>query len=213
MGSKVRCRNCYAEFDVEENGMCPYCLSSNFTKMDVLNNVTYEADAKNSHSLKLQQSIDSFFEKLEKYYPEHKVFALDSIDGTLRDKLSKLYKVAGFETVNEFLKAYGFEIISGDEVKKIRSFVLYTPGNEPDVIKSKVESMLKRLNEYYPNKIIPRGMQKDHKSLSQSVSGLYQWLGYDTSRDMLKAYGFDVQHGDAGRQENDYQDLINTLIE
>lgn len=162
---------------------------------------------------RLRLSVERFFEKLEKFFPEHKVFALDSIDKDLREKLSELYKKTGCATAEEFLGAYGFQIISGDEVRKLRSFVLYTPGNEPDVIKGKVENMLRRLQEYYPDRKIPGGLQNEHKNLSKSVSGLYQWLGYESSREMLAAYGFDVQHSDGGRPTNDYQQLITFLQE
>ena len=134
---------------------------------------------------KLQQSVKRFFEKLEKYYPEHKVFALDSIDKTLRETLSTLYKKAECSTAEEFLAAYGFQIVSGEEVKAIRGSVTYTPGNEPDIIKNKVENMLRLLKEYYPDRNIPRGLQNDHKSLAHTVSGLYQWLGYETASDMI----------------------------
>lgn len=163
---------------------------------------------------KLQGSIDSFFEKLSKYYPEHKVFALDSMDSKLRERLTQLSSRAGYETVEAFLAEYGYELISGDEVKKIRSSVLYTPGNEPEIIKGKVESMLKRLNEYYPDHVIRRGIQNDHKKLSQSISGLYQWLGYADSQELLKAYGFEVayeNHG--GRPTEDRQWVIDFLKE
>lgn len=162
--------------------------------------------------IKTRNSVNRFFDKLEKYYPEHKVFAMDSIDKGIRENLSELYKKAGYDTVEEFLAAYGFKIISGDEVRKIRSFVLYTPGNEPDVIKSKVDNMLRRLHEYYPDGKV-QSLQKEHKSLSNSVSGLYQWLGYENARQMLSAYGFDMQQvSEGGRpQTNDYENLISIL--
>lgn len=163
--------------------------------------------------IKLKESVEQFFEKLNKYFPEHKVFALDSIDKNLRERLSELYKKAGYETAEKFLAEYGYEIISGEEVKKIRSFVIYTPGNEPEIIKNKVANMLSRLNEYYPDRIISRGLQNDHKNLSKSVSGLYQWLGYQNASEMLKAYGFETVYGDGtgGRPENNYQELIDFL--
>lgn len=160
---------------------------------------------------KLSISISRFFEKLEKYYPEHQIFALDSIDKDLRERLGELYKKVGYETSGEFLAAYGFQMISGDEVRKIRNGVLYTPGNEPDIIKGKVENMLRRLREYYPDGKISRGLQNDHKSLSKSVSGLYQWLGYDNASSMLEAYGFEVEYAVSGRSANDYQELISFL--
>lgn len=169
----------------------------------------YVADAK------LSDTLNRAFDRLEKLFPEGKVFSFDSLDSDLRERMAELYKKAGYKTVDDMLRTYGFEIISGDEVRKIRSFVMYTPGNEPDVIKNKVNSMISRLNEYYPDRVITRGLQNDHKNLSKDVSGLYQWLGYESSAEMLKAYGFDVQYGDGtgGRPTNDYQALIDTLKE
>jgi len=157
-------------------------------------------------------SIHPVFRKLEALFPEHKVFALDSIDSTLREQLASMYQSQGYRTVEELLSAHGFSLISGDEVKKIRSFVLYTPGNEPDIIRPKVESMLRLLEQYYPNKTIPRGIQQDHKSLSQTISGLYQWLGYSDIGSMLEAYGFRYLVGSSGRPENDYDAVIDALI-
>ena len=35
---------------------------------------------------KLKKAVEDFYKALEAYYPEHKVFALDSIDNGLREK-------------------------------------------------------------------------------------------------------------------------------
>ena len=44
----------------------------------------------------------------------------------------------GCEDVNSFLNSIGYEMIKGEEVKKLRPSVIYTPGNEPDSVKNKV---------------------------------------------------------------------------
>lgn len=155
----------------------------------------------------------SVFAKLEALYPEHKVFALDSIDSSLREQLASMYRTQGYRTVEELLAANGFSLISGEEVRKIRSFVLYTPGTEPEVIRPKVQSMLQRLEQYYPDKVIFRGIQQDHKSLSQTISGLYQWLGYPDAGSMLEAYGYRYNVGASGRPENDYDAVIGALVD
>lgn len=167
------------------------------------------------HDIKLKQSVDVFFEKLEKFFPEHKIFALDSIDQGLREKLNDLYKKTACGSAEEFLAAYGYEFIYGNEVKKIRDKVIYSPGNEPEFIKKKVESALNRLNEYYPDHKITRGIQNDHKNLACDLSGLYQWLGYETVVDMLKAYGFETLYNSKGGRKvtNDYQKVIDMLKE
>lgn len=162
----------------------------------------------------LSAKIERTFEKLEQYYPEHKVFALDNIDSILRAKITDLYKEAGYKSDNEMLQAYGFEFISGEEVRKIRSTVQFTPGNEPALIKPKVDSMLRRLEEYYPDHVIPDTLARNHKKLSGSVSGLYQWLGYADAVTMLKAYGFTYYVKPSGRvASNNYENIIQILIE
>lgn len=162
---------------------------------------------------KLSKAIEKAFEKLEKLYPEHKVFALDNIDKKLRADITELFHRAGYQSDKEMLAAYDFEFISGDEVKKIRSHVIYTPGNEPEIIKPKIESMLRRLNEAYSNHVIPDTLTKNHKNLSGTVSGLYQWLGYSDAVTMLKAYGYTYTPASGGRDaKNNYEDIINSLI-
>lgn len=166
--------------------------------------------------LSLKKRVDSAFEKLESYFPEHKVFALDSLDGTLREQFSELYKAVGYESVKNMFEAYGYEIITGMAVKELKGFVEYTPGNEPDIIKSKVEAAISLLEKYYPNHIIERSLQSEHKKLSQKVSGLYQWLGYDNAGDFLNAYGFEYLvgvAGEGGRPEIEVNNIINTLLE
>ncbi len=162
---------------------------------------------------KLSVSVNKAFDKLEAYFPEHKVFSFDSIDETLREKMSKLCKELGYSTMDDMFSAYGFEIISGNAVKELRSTVMYTPGNEPDIIKSKVESMLRRLAEYYPDHIITRGMQNDHKNLASAISGLYQWLGYPDAGSMLEAYGYKYNINKSGRPKQDLQPIIDALSE
>lgn len=163
---------------------------------------------------KLAAALDRAFDKLEAYFPEGKVFAFDSIDSDLREKMADLYKRAGYATIDDMLAAYGFEIISGDAVKAIRSFVRYTPGNEPDCIKSKLDNVLTLLAEYYPDHVIPRGLQNDHKSLAGKVSGMCQWLGYEDQKAFLAAYGYEYNASGGGRPlARDYDELVNTLVE
>ena len=158
-------------------------------------------------------ALRGILERLEKYYPEHKVFALDAIDSTLRDRLSKIYKDCGCDTVEELLRVCGFSTISGDEVKALRSAVLYRPGEEPDIIKGKVESICRRLQEYYPDHVIQAGLEKEHKSLSSDITGVYQWLGYADRSDFLSAYGYTMEAGRSGRPEQKFQPILDALVE
>lgn len=161
-----------------------------------------------------KKKLERILDKLELYFPERKVFALDSIDKKLRENISAFSKELGFSSVEEFLNKLRYIIIKGEEVKRLRNKVIYTPGNEPDFIKNKVNSICERLNEYYPDKEINRGMQNDHKALSKDISGMYQWLGYDSIKSFLDAYGYkyNIDSEVGGRPANDYDSLIEYLV-
>ena len=49
--------------------------------------------------LTLQEKTDRYLSKLEAYYPEHQVFALDSIDSKLREDLTALGRALGFPSL------------------------------------------------------------------------------------------------------------------
>lgn len=162
----------------------------------------------------LAAAIDRVLEKLEELYPERKVFALDNIDTGLRANITNFAAKAGYPSSDEMLRAYGYEFINGDEVKKIRSRVIYTPGNEPEIIRSKIESMLLRLEQYYPDHVIAGTLAREHKKLAGAVSGLYQWLGYPDPAVMLAAYGYTYNLPKMGSEQvNDYDELIRILVE
>lgn len=161
-----------------------------------------------------KKKLEKILEKLELYFPERKVFALDSIDKTLRENISAFAKELGFSNTEEFLNKLRYTIIKGEEVKQLRNKVIYAPGNEPDFIKNKVISICERLNDYYPDKEINRGMQNDHKALSKDISGMYQWLGYTNIKSFLEAYGFNynIDSEVGGRPAIDYDSLIEYLV-
>ena len=124
----------------------------------------------------LAESLDRAFARLEKYYPEHKIFGLDALDSDLRERFAQLYRQTGYATVEELFASRGFVKISGSQVWELRDSVMYTPGNEPAIIKNKVENILRRLEEYYPDRVLVRGIEMDHKNLGSEVSGVYRWL-------------------------------------
>ena len=78
----------------------------------------------------LEKRVTTMFEQLEALYPEHKVFAFDSIASELRERISKASKDIGYESLGDMLNAYGFEQISFEETKQIRPSVIYAPGEE-----------------------------------------------------------------------------------
>ena len=53
----------------------------------------------------LAEALDKAFARLEKYYPEHKVFGLDALDSKLRGHFARLYRQAGYTTVVELVNA------------------------------------------------------------------------------------------------------------
>lgn len=162
----------------------------------------------------LAEALDRAFAKLEKYYPEHKIFGLDALDGELRERFARLYRRAGYATVEELFASRGFVKISNSQVRELRDSVLYTPGNEPDIIKNKVENILRRLEAYYPDHVLVRGIEMDHKNLGSEVSGVHRWLGYPDIQSFLAAYGYEyTPFATTGRPTNDVQAMLDALAE
>lgn len=128
--------------------------------------------------------------KLEQFFPEHKVFALDALCSQQRENSAKLAKKLGYDSVSDFLSVYGFESIKGAEVYEIRKNCGSKPGAEPFLIKERVDNSINSLNEYYPDRIIEGTFNREHSNLFSKLTGLYQWLGYKSLEDMLAAYGF-----------------------
>lgn len=160
---------------------------------------------------KLADALRTAVAKLEAYYPEHQVFALSALDDTLQTRLSKLAKACGCAATEALLRECGFSMISGDAVKALRHSVVYGPGAEPEVIRGKVDSICRRLQEYYPDGQIPAGLEKAHKSLSSDITGVYQWLGYPDRTAFLRAYGYTMEMGQTGRPAQDHMEIIQEL--
>ena len=49
--------------------------------------------------------------------------------------------------------------------------------------------------------------------ISGHISGLYQWLGYADTKAMLEAYGYQYNVQAGGRPTQDYQQIIDALLE
>lgn len=134
--------------------------------------------------------LNNTLEKLEQYYPEHKVFATDSICSRVRENINKLTRKLGYSAFDEFLYVYGYENISGKEVYETRKNCGYTPGNEPELVKQRVDNSIAKLEELYPDYIIEGAIRHKNDKLEYTVMGLYQWLGYENLEAFLLAYGF-----------------------
>lgn len=127
---------------------------------------------------------------LNDLYPEKKVFSLDSISRKLESRIKNYIQNNNISSVEEFLNMYGYEKIASEAVHELRPNVKFLPGDEPPEIKENIDSILVRLAEYYPNKIIEKSITNEHKKLSQNITGIYLWLGYNNISEFLKAYGY-----------------------
>lgn len=158
-----------------------------------------------------QGVLSRTLEKLEQFFPEHKVYAFDSLCSQQRENSVKLAKKLGYDSVDQFLLAYGFEPIKGPAVYEVRKDCGIKPGEEPDIIKVRMDNAINSLNEYYPSHVIEGAIQKDHKNLAQTLAGFWQWLGYKSLEDMLAAYGF-TYNAKAGRSKSvDPEAIIDEL--
>ena len=156
----------------------------------------------------LHVRAEHYFRRLEELYPEHKIFGLEGISRTLHDALTDIFKRSEFQTMDQLYNSYGFSTATSEEVRNIRNTVMYSPGNEPDFIKPVIKTMLDGLEEKYPGKLVTD--LASHKHLAPRVSALYRWLGYDSIRSMLAAYGFDYV-AVAGRNKSDFEAVLKIL--
>ena len=78
--------------------------------------------------------------------------------------------------------------------------VLYAPGEEPERIHSRIQTLMAKLDEAYPDHVI-FNLGKDHKKWGETITELYRQLGYADNRSFLEAYGFtmDDSRGKGGR--------------
>lgn len=160
---------------------------------------------------KLRGKAERIFAKLEQFYPEHKVFALDSVAHQVSKQISELYTEAGYPNAERLLLDYGFNLISNNKARGLRSSVLYEPGKEPEYIKSRIDYIMERLGSAYPNKMITDSLEKKHKAIYRSLQGISVWLGYENVAEMLTAYGFSGVSGVTGRTEIDHEAVIKEL--
>lgn len=57
-------------------------------------------------------------------------------------------------------------------------------------LNNKLNSILKRLEEYYPDKVIEGGIDKQHNKLSKNIGELYKKIGFEDRKSFLAAYGY-----------------------
>ncbi len=88
--------------------------------------------------------------------------------------------------------------------------VLYKPGEEPERIKKRLDTLFGKLDEAYPDKVIV-SLNKDHKKWGETVTELYRQLGYTSSADFLIAYGYKPSDVKGGRPKADHSKTIEEL--
>lgn len=162
-------------------------------------------------TLPVEEQISQMKTRLTAFYPEGQVFALDSVCPDLHAKLNAIAGRSGCASAAELLQKMGFTLVSGVQGRVLRQGRYCTPGAEPEVIQPLLTSVLRRLEKHYPDRIIPRSIQSEHKSLAQDVSGLHQWLGYAGAAELLTAYGYEYRAASGGRPATDVQALLDTL--
>ena len=159
----------------------------------------------------LRGTAEKVFDKLEKLYPEHKVFALDAVGKQVSKEIAELYVRAGYSSAERLMLDYGFAHISTEAARSLRSSVLYQPGFEPESVKPRIDYIMQALEADYPGKIITDVMSKSHKSIYNSLLGISVWLGYDSAADMLNAYGFTGITSESGRIAIDHNRVLDQL--
>lgn len=164
-----------------------------------------------SADLPLQEQITRLLAHLEGYYPERKFFSGEVLTAEVRARLAEVTASSGHASVADFLAANGWQQITPVEGRALRRESVPAPGQECDAIRPKLISVMNRLEKHYPDKIITRSIQHDHKGLAQDVSALSAYLGYASAGEMLSAYGFryDVRAG--GRPALDADAVIAAL--
>ena len=94
--------------------------------------------------------------------------------------------------------------------KEKQADIIYQPGQEPEKIKKRMDTLFAKFDIAYPDKVIV-GLSKDHKKWAQTVTELYRLLGYPNGNAFLEAYGYTVKRGSSGRPAGKHMDTINEL--
>lgn len=164
-------------------------------------------------SLPPEEQVRQLLTHLEAYYPEHKLFSVEVLGTKARAQLTALAERFGHASVADFLAAHGWEVIPYTQARALRLGRHTIPGQEPAIIVPKLHSVLARLEHHYPEKVISRSIQHDHKGLAQDVSALSVYLGYESIGAMMTAHGFRYDVPSGGRPAKDVDAVVNALKE
>ena len=84
------------------------------------------------------------------------------------------------------------------ERARANAVILYAPGEEPERLHNRIQTLMAKLDETYPDHVIVN-LGKDHKHWDETVTELYKALGYADRSSFLEAYGFKVNSDKGGR--------------
>lgn len=148
--------------------------------------------------------------QLEALYPRRQVVAPGSVCPGLWEQLNGLAARSGSTSAGAFLEKRGWTLLSGQQARMQQHGDPAAPGKEPEVIRPRVNRLLARLKKHYPDHVIRRSLQQDHKALAQDVSGLSLYLGYPSASAMLTSYGFTYEAA-SGRPATDSDSVLEAL--
>lgn len=77
--------------------------------------------------------------------------------------------------------------------------ILYAPGEEPELLRTRLNALFEKLGSAYPDRRISR-LNQDHKKWGETVTELYRLLGYPDGQAFLEAYGYTVEKNAGGRK-------------
>ena len=158
-----------------------------------------------------EQQVAQLLTHLEAYYPEHQLFAVEVLGMQTRMQLNALAERCGHASPAGLLEAHGWRMLPHAEARALCLGRYTIPGQEPAIIVPKLNSVLARLTHHYPDKVIARSIQHDHKGLAQDVSALSVYLGFETVGAMLTAHGFRYDVPAGGRPATDVDRIVSAL--
>ena len=84
------------------------------------------------------------------------------------------------------------------EEARANAIILYAPGEEPERLHNRIQTLMAKLDEAYPDHVIVN-LGKDHKHWDETVTELYKALGYADRASFFEAYGFKANSDKGGR--------------
>ena len=168
--------------------------------------------------------LTELFEMVDKAYPSKTIVNLHRDNHNIARRAVNLSETLGYENTKDFFEAYGYTYSSGGRLSDIarekvkinhedyvfdNSSVLYSPGNEPEKIRKRIDILLPKLAASYPDREVRR-LGKEHKKWYETVCELRKLLGYENNKAFLAAYGFYLIDGNV-EQKADIDTIVAEL--